>query len=228
MADETQQTNQEQDVQERTEEALTPIDRLRHLYEENIQTVNYAFGAVALVIVGVVVYNSVWMPRRNAEAQEQLLAAQYYFERDSFQMVLTSGVEDVASSYGRTAAGNLARYYAGVSHYHLGAYDAAIDHLSTFKTDDPVIEPVALGVLGDAYAESGDMDKAMSQYMKAVCASDNDASTPVLLLKAGMAHESQGDLSGALELYERIRDDYPDSPQAFEVAKYVARVEAQL
>ena len=45
------------------------------------------------------------------------------------------------------------------------------------------------------------------------------------LLKAGIVAEKLGDNKKALGFYETIEDKYPQSMEAYEIGKYIARVE---
>ena len=44
----------------------------------------------------------------------------------------------------------------------LGEYEEAISYLSRFKTKDIILSSIALGGIGDAYAQLGESDKAVS------------------------------------------------------------------
>ena len=61
--------------------------------------------------------------------------------------------------------------------------------LEGFSTDNALIGPLAAGLLGDAYVESGDVEKGAKQYLKAARMSKNKATTPVFYKKAGIALE---------------------------------------
>jgi tetratricopeptide (TPR) repeat protein len=71
--------------------------------------------------------------------------------------------------------------------------------------------------------EKGDADQAIELYKKAADKSDNDFTAPIFLMKAAGALEDKKDYKGALELYERIRDNYSLSREGQEVEKYISR-----
>ena len=133
---------------------------------------------------------------------------------------------DIINDYGRTTAGNLARYYAGISNLHLGKYKEAINFLEDFKTKDLLLAPVAIGATGDAYSELGNKEKAVDLYMKAAKTSSNAFTSPVYYLKAGILYESMGTKEKALEAYKAIKDKYADSEQGRSIDKYIARLTA--
>ena len=82
-------------------------------------------------------------------------------------------------------------------------------------------------LVGDAYAELNQLDKAISAYKEAAKA-DNDITTPFVLLKMGQIYEMQQKNKEALECYKSIKKDYPNSMEFREVEKYISRMEALL
>jgi len=192
------------------------------------------FGALGLLLVGIIAvyaYMSWYVPKQEASAIENAYQAQKYFEMDSFSLALNGddtndGFLDVANSFGSTKTGNLANYYAGVSYLQLGEYQNAIDYLSKFKGSDMVVSSMALGNIGDAHMQLGNVNEGISYYEKAAANSDNNVTSPMYHFRAGLAKEQNGDLEGAKKHYQIIKDEYPKSTEASSVAKYLARVGA--
>jgi len=71
--------------------------------------------------------------------------------------------------------------------------------------------------------ELSETSKAAGYYLKAAELKENEFSTPIFLMKAGMAYEINKDYKTALELYERIKYSWPTSTEAREIDKYIAR-----
>lgn len=81
-----------------------------------------------------------------------------------------------------------------------------------------------IGLTGDAYVELGQVEKGISYFDKAAN-SKNDVISPIFLKKAGVAYESLNKPEKALELYNKIKDNYPKSNEASDIDKYIARVQ---
>ncbi len=209
-------------------------NKIDHFLEENKNLVT-GIGVVFILIVAAGLYfNRFYMPEQEQLAQEAIFQAQLHFEVDSFNLALNGdrngnlGFIDVSNDYGMTSAGNLASYYAGVCYLHLGDYDAAIDYLSDFSSDDQVISTMALSALGDAHMEQGNTDKGISYYKKAAKNNPNEFTTPIMLLKAGQALESVQKYAEAKEFYETLKSEYPLTQEGAEADKYIARVELKM
>lgn len=205
-------------------------DQAQGFFEKN-QRLLFGLGIALIAIFGgIIIYKNFYQAPREAEAIDKMNLAQYQFERDSFAQALTnpgvgsSGFLEIIDSYGGTKAANLALYYAGVSYLNLGQFEAAADFLEDFSSDGEILPVMKHGALGDAYSELGRMDDAISSYKKAVNQSDNDVLTSYYLKKLGMLQEKQGNLEAAKDAYERIKADFPNSPYASDIDKYLTRV----
>lgn len=197
--------------------------------EKNQKTL---FGILAVLILlglGYYLYQQFVVKPKQNEAVAQMYKAQEQFERDSFRLALTEpgpgylGFLDIIDQFGGTKAGNLANYYAGISYLNLGQFEAAIDYLKSYKADADVTLAMKYNAMGDAYAELNKMDEALSYYKKALDNSQNDIVTAYSLMKLGMFYESQGNKAEAKTMYERIKKEYPKTPFATEIDKYLIR-----
>jgi len=210
------------------EHALTTAELF---FEKNAKIISIVFGAAVVVALLLLATHRFYTIPHESKAKEQIFTAEQYFEKDSFNLALNGagnypGVLDIIDNYGRTPAGKLARYYAGISYLHLGKYKEAINFLEDFKTDDLLLKPVATGAIGDAYAELGNKEKALKYYEEAADMKANSFTTPIYLLKAGRMQESMGNKEKALAIYKSIKDKYGDSNEGRLVEKYIARLAA--
>jgi tetratricopeptide (TPR) repeat protein len=210
------------------EHALTTAELF---FEKNAKIISMIFGGAVVIALLFLATHRFYTIPREAKAKEQIYTAEQYFEKDSFNLALNGdgnfpGVLDIIDSYGSTPAGNLAKYYAGISYLHLGKYKEAIDQLESFKTDDLLLKPVSTGAIGDAYAELGNKEKAVKYYLDAADVKAKNYTTPIYLLKAGRMYEMMGNKEKALVTYQSIKEKYTDSNEGRLVEKYIARLVA--
>lgn len=200
---------------------------------ENQKSLTIIVGAVVLLVVSYFAYNNfVYMPQEE-EAQGLMWQAQQAFGNDSLELALNGnggavGFLEIIDDYGITESANLAHYYAGICYLRLGQYETAIEYLEDFDCDDVMVCAVAIGATGDAYMELKDVDRAIDYYMSAADYNGNELTTPVYLKKAGMAYESKGEYGKAADTYKRIKNNYPESLEAQDVDKYIARAEGMM
>jgi tetratricopeptide (TPR) repeat protein len=131
------------------------------------------------------------------------------------------GFLDIAASYSGTSAGNLANYYAGVSYLEMKQYDKAIEYLENFDSEDEMLGPVALGAVGDAFADINQAEQALEYYEKAAKKKNNDFTAPLFLYKAGMTAMQLEEFDKAATLFTKIKENYPTSAEAKDVEKFI-------
>jgi len=207
------------------EEALSKTERF---IEENQKLLTIIIGVIVVVVLVFFGFKRFYMAPKEKEAKEQMFMAERYFETDSLQLALNGdgmypGFLDIIDDYGMTKGANLSKYYAGVSYLRLGNFEEAIDYLKSFKGKDHILGPMAKGAIGDAYMELNETSKAAGYYLEAADLKENEFSTPLFLMKAGMAYEIAKDYDKAVSVYERIKYKFPTSQEAREIDKYIAR-----
>ncbi len=223
--------NQEQDQLENVESSL---GRAEMFVEENRQTFLLVIGIAVAIMLGVWAYFKFIKGPKETNAAAQMHQAELYLERDSVKFALEGdgnypGFLGIIDDYSGTKAANNAKYYAGVCYIKLGQYDEAIKMLEGFSSSDELLEPLSIGLIGDAYMEKGDTDKATSYYAKAVSkAGENKFAAPYLMLKLAVAYEKQQKLQDALSVYEKLKANFPSSTEAYEAQKMVPALSQKL
>lgn len=192
---------------------------------------------VLAVIIGLVLVvlsvKKFYMEPREKEAQTSIFRAEQYFEKDDFDKALNGdgnnlGFLDIVNDFGGTKIANLAKYYAGICYLNTGDYEQAIHYLKSFKGKDQLVASMAIGAIGDAYMELGNLAEASKYYEQAAFDSKNTFTSPMHMLRAGMTHEMNGNYQKAIEIYQKIKADYPTSNEAFSIEKYIARAKAEM
>ena len=107
-------------------------------------------------------------------------------------------------------------------------YNKAVEYRKSFKGTDVLVSSLALGALADAYMELDKVAEAAAAYEKAANKSENTLTSPMYLLRAGMAYEMAGNYQQALNVYNKIKKDYPTSNEGFSIEKYIARAQAEM
>ena len=221
---------------DKTEDQIVALEealgKTEQFIEKNQKILIIVITAIVIIVLGFYGYKKLYVAPQETEAQEQMFQAEAYFDVDSLNRALYGdgnnlGFIDIASEYGVTKAGNLANYYAGICFLKKGSFEEAIDYLDDFSLEGQIIAPMALGAKGDAYMEIGDIETAANYYLKAADYDINDFTTPLFLMKAAWTYELLEEYDKAIDALERIDKEYQRSPEARDVPKYIARVEAK-
>ncbi|MBX9732613.1 MAG: tetratricopeptide repeat protein [Chitinophagaceae bacterium] len=198
---------------------------------KNLQKPILAVLVVALVIGGGYYgYKEYIQKPKEEKAADAIFKAQQYFAIDSLNLVLNGdgqnkGALYVIKNYGGTKAANLAHYYAGVSYLKLGDFNNAVKYLKDFSTDAKQVHLLALGCLGDAYAELNKKEEAIEAYKKAANTFEEDENnSSEYLFRAALLSETIGKTKEAISLYKELKEQFPKTEKGFQADKYINRL----
>jgi tetratricopeptide (TPR) repeat protein len=218
---------------DKTEERIVAVEeafsKTEQFIEKNQKIILIVVGAIILMVLGYFGFKRLYLAPREKEAQSQMFMAEKYFETDSLTKALKGdgnylGFLDIIDQYKFTKSANLSHYYAGICYLKKGEFQNAIDQLNDFSSGDELIAPMAIGAMGDAYMELNNTDKAIDYYLKAADKRKNDLTSPMFLMKAGMAYELEGKNDLALKTYLRIKTEFARTNEGRDIDKYIARL----
>ena len=220
-------------AEQNLENVESALSRTEMFIEKNQKTITYALVIVIVIVMGFFGYKKFILQPKAEEAVAESFIAENNFAKDSFRLALEGdgvnyGFLDIIDNYGNTPYGNLAKYYAGVSYLKLGEFDAAIEYLKDFKSDDMMVGANAQGLIGDAYLELNDMKNAVKHYEKAAKQANNEFLSPVYLMKAGQTYELLEQYEDALDVYNRIEKEWYGSREQRMIEKYQERVKLHI
>jgi tetratricopeptide (TPR) repeat protein len=203
--------------------------RLEKYILDHKQQVSIVTGVIVGALVLYFAFTKYYLPKREDDAQSQMYVAQKYFDKDSLTLALNGdnnypGFLKIIDNYKWTQAANLAHYYVGNIYLRQGKYEDAISNLKKFSSGDKMVSVFALGQTGDAYSELGKYDDALDYYKKAAYYTDNDVTSPLYLEKAAQLEQYTKKYSEAKQLFEELKQKYPNSQQGRDADKYIAEI----
>ena len=163
-----------------------------------------------------------------AEAEGQMALAEQNFRAADYELALNGdgnvlGFNQIIDEYG-SKAGKVVYFYAGVCELQLGNYEAAINDLKSYNGKDAILKARALSCIGDAYVGLENYETALTYFEKAAAVVDNMFAA-TYLLKAGLTAEKLGQNEKALGFYNTIKEHHKASSEAYDIDKYIGRIE---
>lgn len=153
--------------------------------------------------------------KENTEAEAAIANIEATWQSMQPQAALDSFLE-IIDLYNGTNAANKAHFYAGIIYSQQENYEEAINHLSKYNGSDKIIAPKAKQLLGNCYSQIEDYDNAIRLILEAASLANNVAVTPACWRDVAAMYEAQGKNDKAMNLYKKIKDEYPYSPVANE------------
>ncbi len=215
---------------ENAEAVVEAVSKTEKFFQDNGKLISIICAAFVVACALVFCwFKFAYQPKVN-EAQGQMAYAEQNFRTGDFELALNGdgnslGFVQIIDEYGKKA-GMSVYFYAGVCELQLGEWEQAIKYLEAYKGKDAILAARATACIGDAYVGLEDYKKALGYFEKAAAEADNMYAAGYLL-KAGAVAEELGDNAKALSFYKKIKDQYPQSIEAYDVDKYIGRIEAR-
>lgn len=207
------------------------LEHMKGFWEKHSRRIVMVAGSVILVTAGYLAYVNFYKNPNEEKAREEMFRAEMNFRNDSLSLALkgdatTPGFLKIISKYGGTRAGNIARLYAGECYLHLGEFKNAASQLEEFDDHGAgQLGAKAQGLLGDAYSELKQNDKAVAAYRKAASLFEEDATmASEYLFRAALLLEIGGKSGEAGEAYQELRKKFPRTEKGFLAEKHLARL----
>jgi tetratricopeptide (TPR) repeat protein len=210
-----------------------PVANLQSWWLKNQKTLIIAVAVVVIAVGGWYAYKKFVSGPQEDKANLAIYGAEKYFRQDSFALALNGdgphkGLLYVINNYGSTKAGNLAKYYAGISYLKTGDFNKAVKYLGEFSTEAKQIQMMAYGALGDAYSELNKNEDAITNYKKAAETFDTDElNASEYLFRAGLLSETAGKTKDAVDIYKQLKDKFPNTIRGREAEKYLNRLSVE-
>lgn len=198
--------------------------------EANQNALEWTVLGIVIVVFAWVMLNSYVIKPKHLEASNENAKAVVYFQQGDFDKALKGddaeclGFAEISDKYSLFQEGKLAALYAGICHYQLGEYEEAASYLKKFDAKDVNISPAAYQLLGDAYVQQEEYNKAVSAFESAA-KSGNEIIAPMSLKKAGLVYLELDKKQSAKKAFESIKSNYPQSQEAQDIDKYIALAE---
>lgn len=220
----------EKQIEEKNTEMGNVITRSEEFIRNNQKIITIIVVAILVVVFAIFGLRKWYFQPREVKAAEEMFAAEQWFAQGDYNKALEGddtfrGFTSVADKYSCTKAGNLAKYYAGIANLRLGNYEEALRCLKKYNGKDTFTRPLAEMAQGDAEMELGNTDKAVSHYTKAANMEKNPVTAPTALFKAGLGYLTLGNNAKALECFQNVKDNYPESTEWQEIDKYIELAE---
>lgn len=211
----------EKNIEEKRTDNISFISRSEQFIENNQKLIIGVVVAIVVVVLAIFGVKKFIIEPRNQKANEMIFVAEQYLAKGDFKSALygdsTStdrfgvGFLQVIDKYGSTKAGKHAKFEAAICFLRLGQYEDALKYAGKYNGKDQLTPVINEMIKGDAEVEKGNNDAAIKHYTKAAKLDSNPITAPFALFKAGVVYLMLEQNSKAVECFQSIKSDYPES-----------------
>jgi tetratricopeptide (TPR) repeat protein len=204
--------------------------KLTSFYEANKRTISIVVTAVVVAVFATVIFL-----KNRSENNEKAIAALgaifESFDAGQFQKSVdgipernVQGLKAIVDNYGGSATGELARFYLASAYAQLGRYDEALKEFEEYSPSGELLSVSRLSGIGSCYEAKGMFKEAAASFEKAATQYPKDVSAAENLNNAARDYSQAAEKEKAIELYKRIKKNYPATAFARDADRFIAQL----
>lgn len=191
-----------------------------------LRYVTIGVGILVIAILGYLLYRQfVWKPA-NEKSKNSYWEGLNYAAKDSTAMAIEF-LESEVKKYDGKVGGEVAQFVLGRQLMSDKDFKGAIKQLEGVDLEDTYVSIMAVGLQADCLSEMKKYEEAANKYLEAADMVENELTTPMYLMKAGLCSEEIKNFPKAAEFYQRIADDYPSYAGQKQIEKYISKASNQ-
>lgn len=199
-------------------------EQIKNQFKTNkkLRLITIVVGGIIIVGLGYFAYRQFMYGPANEKSKDNYWIGLNYAAADSTDIAIEE-LRGHVKKYDGKIGGEVAQFVYARQLMSSGEFNQAIKELGGVNVSDTYVSVMALGLQADCHSELKAYDKAATMYIEAADLSDNEMTTPMYLMKAGLCAEEINNFETATQCYERIKDDYSSFASQKGIEKYIAR-----
>ncbi len=207
---------------------VTSYTRFLNFYDENKKIISYVFTGIIIIVIGVIIYLNN-LSANNERAAIELGKIFQYYDQENYQLAINGdpnrnlqGLKMISEEYGNTRSGKLARFYLANAYFETGEIEKALQEFEGISFSDDLLQASVYAGIGACYESKGDYKKAAKYFEKAGTESAENVLNPEYLITAARNYANAGDKNKALEILNKVKNEYKDNQSVREIDKYIS------
>ncbi len=200
-------------------------EEIKRQFKSNkvLRYVTIGVGVLVIAILGYLLYRQFVIKPANEKSKDAYWEGLNHAKNDSTDLAIEY-LESEVKKYDGRIGGEVAQFVLGRQLMEKKEFQSAIEQLEGVDTEDTYVSVMAVGLQADCLSEMKKYKDAANKYLEAADMLENELTTPMYLMKAGLCTEEINNFPKAAELYQRIVDDYPSYAGQHQVEKYLSKV----
>lgn len=199
-------------------------EELKRQFKTNkvLRYVTIGVGVLVIAILGYLLYRQFIYKPANEKSKDSYWEGLNYAAKDSTDVAIDL-LESNVKKFDGKVGGEVAQFVLARQLMDNKDYKGAIEHLKGVDVEDTYVAIMSVGLQADCLSQMKKYEDAANKYLEAADMIENELTTPMYLMKAGLCAEEIKNFPKAAEFYQRIMDDYPSYAGQNQVEKYLAR-----
>ena len=199
-------------------------EELKRQFKTNkvLRYVTIGVGVLVIGILGYLLYRQFVYKPANEKSKNSYWEGLNYAAKDSTALAIDY-LESEVKKYDGKIGGEVAQFVLGRQLMANKDFEGAIKHLEGVDVEDTYVSIMAVGLQADCLSDMKKYEDAANKYLEAADMIENELTTPMYLMKAGLCAEEIKNFPKAAEFYLRIIDDYSSYAGQNQIDKFLSR-----
>jgi tetratricopeptide (TPR) repeat protein len=209
---------------------VTTYVQITNFYETYKKQISIGIVAVVVVVIAGVVYFKN-RADNHERAMAQLSAVQPLFDSGQFQSAIDgvperniAGLKSIVENYGASAGGDLARFYLADAYFQTGKYQEALEQFKDCSPSDELLKASRAQGIASCYEAMGNAGEAAEYFEASAARQPTEEAEAEQLANAARNYDRAGDKTKALEIYRRLKKNFPTTTPGREADRHITRL----
>jgi len=204
-------------------------EKIKEQFRSNktVRIITLTVSILITLVLGYFLYlQFVWSPA-NDKSKENYWVGLNYASKDSTDLAIEE-LKLQINKYDGKIGGEISQFVYARQLMIQGSFEKAIKELKKINISNTYIEVMAEGLIADCMSELGNYEEAYTTYINAAKMSNNEFTSPMYLMKAGLCAEETKNFDKATEAYQEIKNNYVAFGSQKSIEKYIARAKNKI
>ena len=204
--------------------------KVTNFYEKHKKQISITITAIIVIAVVALIY---FRNRadNNERAVAQLAAVFTFFDNGQYQVAIDGapersivGLRSIVDNYGGFDGGELARFYLANAYFQLDSTEDALRSFEDFSPGNEFLTVSRYSGIAACYEAMGEYREAAEFFERAASTGREGVDVAENLHHAARNYAASGENDKAVDLYMRLKKDYPTTRYGREADRFIAQL----
>ena len=199
-------------------------EKIKEQFRSNktVRLITLIMSILIILTLGYFLYRQFIFNPAEEKSNKNYWVGLNYASKDSTDLAIEE-LKLQVNKYDGKKGGEISQFVYARQLMNQGLFEEALKELKKVDISNTFLSAMTEGLQADCMSELENYEEAYTKYINAAKISNNEFTTPMYLMKAGLCAEETKNFDKATEAYEEIKNNYIAFGSQKSIEKYIAR-----
>ncbi len=199
-------------------------EKIKEQFRSNktVRLITLIMSILIILTLGYFLYRQFIFSPAEEKSNKNYWVGLNYASKDSTDLAIEE-LKLQVNKYDGKKGGEISQFVYARQLMNQGLFEEALKELKKVDISNTFLSAMTEGLQADCMSELENYEEAYTKYINAAKISNNEFTTPMYLMKAGLCAEETKNFDKATEAYEEIKNNYTAFGSQKSIEKYIAR-----